>query len=93
MKNKRLMVSLLFLSFSMNCFTQDFSSALYLGENRKNSPDDFQKSKAELINFHLGKAIDHQKVADCLTKTADFESMNLCNKHLEKYFKKNAEKK
>ncbi len=72
----------------MNCFTQDFSSALYLGENRKNSADDLKKSKAELINFHLGKKIDHQKVVDCVKKSISFESMNDCGKHLEKYFKK-----
>jgi hypothetical protein len=36
--------------------------------------------------------VDHQKVVDCLKKTTDFESMNGCNKILEKYLKKNVEK-
>ena len=34
------------------------------------------------------KVVDHQKVVDCLKKSVDFESMNACNVHLEKYIKK-----
>ncbi len=33
----------------------------------------------------------NQKVVDCLKKSVDFESMNACNVHLEKYIKKNIE--
>jgi hypothetical protein len=33
----------------------------------------------------------NRKVVDCLKKSVDFESMNACNVHLEKYIKKNVE--
>lgn len=69
-------------TLSMNVFSQD------LGQERENATPDFEKTKGEMISFHMLKVVDHQKVVDCLKKTSNFESMNACNVHLEKYIKK-----
>jgi hypothetical protein len=75
-------------TLSMNCFSQGFSSVINGSEERTNAAPDFEKSKGEMISFHMLKVVDHQKVVDCLKKTSNFESMNACNVHLEKYLKK-----
>jgi hypothetical protein len=91
MKRKYQLASFLILStVSMNCFSQNFSSA-NPSAPREGAPD-FGRSKSEMINFHKVKVIDHQKVVDCLKVSIDFESMNACNKHLEKYIKKDNQK-
>jgi len=92
MKNNFRFYCIIVLStLSMNCFSQGYSSAVNSIEERKNAAPDFEKSKGEMISFHMLKVVDHQKVVDCLKKSADFESMNACNVHLEKYIKKNVE--
>ena len=75
-------------TLSMNVFSQEFSSLINQVPERKNAAPDFEKSKGEMISFHMLKVVDHQKVVDCLKKSESFESMNNCNKYLEKYFKK-----
>jgi hypothetical protein len=75
-------------TLSMNCFSQGYSSPANSGEEGINGAPDFGKSKGEMISFHMMKVVDHQKVVDCLKKSVDFESMNACNVHLEKYIKK-----
>ncbi len=77
----------LMITFSTDSFSQGLSSAAN-SEYGKNAAPDFEKTKGEMISFHMLKVVDHQKVVDCLKKTTDFESMNGCNKHLEKYIKK-----
>ena len=69
-------------TLSMNVFSQDPS------QERKNATPDFEKTKGEMISFHMLKVVDHQKVVDCLKKSESFESMNGCNKYLEKYLRK-----
>jgi len=92
MKTKTHLLTLLILStLSLNCFSQGYSSAANPPGERKNAAPDFKKSKGEMISFHMLKVVDHQKVVDCLKKSVDFESMNTCNVHLEKYIKKNVE--
>jgi hypothetical protein len=61
-----------------------------LGNNElaENAAPDFEKTKGEMISFHMLKVVDHQKVVDCLKRSESFESMNGCNKYLEKYIKK-----
>ena len=89
MKNKFCVLTIIILSsLSMNCFSQGYSSVANTGEERINGAPDFEKSKGEMISFHMLKVVDHQKVVDCLKKTSDFESMNACNVHLQKYLKK-----
>jgi hypothetical protein len=51
----------------------------------------FETTQKEMISFHMLKVADHQKVVDCLKKANDFDSMNDCNKHLEKYIKKDVD--
>jgi len=74
-------------TLSMNVFSQDPV------QERENATPDFDKTKEEMISFHMLKVVDHQKVVDCLKKTSNFESMNACNVHLEKYIKKEEGKK
>jgi len=83
MKTKLNLACIIVLTtLSMNVFSQD------PGQERKNAAPDFEKTKGEMISFHMLKVVDHQKVVDCLKKSESFESMNNCNKHLEKYIKK-----
>ena len=89
MKKKFRVISIIILStLSMNCFSQGLSSEINPAADIKNAAPDFEKSKGEMISFHMLKVVDHQKVVDCLKKASDFESMNACNVHLEKYIKK-----
>ena len=89
MKKKfRLLTITVLSTLSMNCFSQGFSSEENQAADVKNAAPDFEKSKGEMISFHMLKVVDHQKVVDCLKKTSDFGSMNACNVHLEKYLKK-----
>jgi hypothetical protein len=93
MKTKLHLTCLIILtSLSMNVFSQGLSSMVNPGPAQTNAAPDFEKTKGEMISFHMLKVVDHQKVVDCLKKTTDFESMNGCNKILEKYLKKNVEK-
>jgi len=93
MKTKLHLTCLIILtSLSMNVFSQGLSSMNNPGPAQSNAAPDFGKTKGEMINFHMGKVVDHQKVVDCLKKSSNFESMNDCNKILEKYLKKNVEK-
>ena len=92
MKTKTHFLALLILTIlSLNCFSQGYSSTANPVGERKNVAPDFEKSKGEMISFHELKVVDHKKVVDCLKKSVDFESMNACNVHLEKYIKKNVE--
>ncbi len=92
MKIKLHITGLIFFTLnSMNSFSQEFSPVLISGTEIKNASPDFEKTKGKMINFHMTKVVDHQKVVDCLKKSVDFESMNACNVHLEKYIKKNVE--
>jgi hypothetical protein len=75
----------------MNVFSQGISSMSNPSSAQTSAAPDFEKTKGEMISFHMLKVVDHQKVVDCLKKTTDFESMNGCNKILEKYLKKNVE--
>ena len=76
----------------MNSFSQGLSSIINPGPERTNAAPDFGKTKGEMIRFHMVKVVDHQKVVECLKETTDLQSMNGCNKILEKYLKKNVEK-
>ena len=93
MKTKLHLTCLIILtSLSMNVFSQGLSSMINPGPAQTNAAPDFEKTKGEMISFHMLKVVDHQKVVDCLKKSSNFESMNDCNKILEKYLKKNVEK-
>jgi len=72
-------------------FSQGLSTIINSGLVRTSANPNFEKTKGEMISFHMIKVVDHQKVVDCLKKSVDFESMHACNVHLEKYIKKNVE--
>jgi len=93
MKTKLYITSIIILtSLSMNVFSQGLSSMINPGPPQTNGTPDFETTKGKMLSFHMLKVVDHQKVVDCLKKTKDFESMNGCNKILEKYLKMNVEK-
>jgi hypothetical protein len=93
MKTKLYVASILIsTSLSSNVFSQGLSQMINPSSERTNAAPNFEKTKGEMINFHMLKVEDHQKVVDCLKKTKNFNSINECNKFVEKYLKKVVEK-
>ena len=94
MKNKMNFLSIMtLLSLPMISYSQELSTLLNPASSgsKGSVAVSFEASREKMMEFHAQKIMDHQKVLDCLKDSNGFESMNACNKHLEKYLKKNVE--